>query len=147
MTAIIGRVLELKKLEKLTQSTQAEFLAVYGRRRIGKTFLISEFFKDKGLYFELTGALNSSKSEQLKRFAIEFGDRFCCGIKPLPPTSWDDAFDLLRRQIETRGNSQKVILFFDELPWLASKKSGFLEALNYCWNRHLSRHPQVILII
>ena len=143
--SIIGREKELKVLEKLYKSPEAEFLAVYGRRRIGKTFLINEFFKDKGVYFELTGSQEASLAQQLKNFAIVFGNQF--REKPPTPKSWTDAFELLKSTVEKLGGNQKIILFFDELPWLASKRSGFLSVLDYYWNRYFSRNPKILLIV
>jgi len=141
---IIGREREQATLKKLLYSEKAEFLAIYGRRRIGKTFLIHEFFKDKGLYFEITGSNKASKKEQLKNFARE--------LRTLSPVSstfedWTDAFDALLKEIKLRDPSQKFIFFIDELPWLASPKSGFLSALDYFWNRHLSRLSNVLVIV
>ncbi|MBM3191957.1 MAG: ATP-binding protein [Chlamydiae bacterium] len=142
---IIGREKEVKVLDRLYRSSEAEFLAVYGRRRIGKTFLVHEFFKDKGLYFEITGSQSAGKLEQLKNFSIVFGNQF--GKKPPIPASWTDAFELLRQTIDKEVNGRKIILFFDELPWLASKKSGFLGVLEYYWNHYFSRNPRIILIV
>lgn len=141
---IIGREKELETLKKVLLSEKAEFLAIYGRRRIGKTFLIHEFFKDKGLYFEVTGSNKASKKEQLKNFARELQALFPGTYKF---EDWSDAFDALLKGIESRDPSKKFIFFIDELPWLASAKSGFLAALDYFWNRHLSRIPNVLLIV
>lgn len=141
---IIGREKELDVLRKILESQNAEFLAIYGRRRIGKTYLIHEFFKDKGLYFEITGSHNISKKEQLKNFNIEFRTLFS---KTLELTDWSDAFEALLQEIKHKDPTKKFIFFIDELPWLASPKSGFLSALDYFWNRHFSRYPNVLLIV
>jgi len=141
---IIGREKERNVLKKLLMSEKAEFLAIYGRRRIGKTFLIHEFFKDQGLYFEITGSNKASKKEQLKNFTRELRTLFPGTYKF---DDWTDAFDALLKGIELKNPSKKFILFIDELPWFASPKSGFLSALDYFWNRHLSRLPNVLLIV
>lgn len=146
MEKIIGRLQEKRILEKLYQSDKAEFLAIYGRRRVGKTFLITQFFKDKGVYFEITGTKNSPKSEQLANFFREFIALFKDGNKE-HPKDWGEAFYYLQNAIAGIPSSQKVVLFFDELPWLASNKSGFVQALEYFWNRHASRMSNVLLII
>ena len=147
MDIIVGRKEEKKILQKLYNSKTAEFLAVYGRRRIGKTFLIHQFFKDLGIYLEITGSKGASKKEQLSYFHQEFRALFKSEEESDSPTSWAKAFDLLRQEISKVPSSQKVILFFDELPWLADAKSGFLSALEYFWNRHVSRMPNVLLVI
>lgn len=151
---LLGRQKEIKHFENLLTSSAAEFIAVYGRRRVGKTYLIHEYFKNKGIYVELTGRKGASKSLQLKNFAQIYADVFNQGVKHFLPTTWDEAFYQLHEKIEQQtlagafaDPSQKIILFFDELPWLAAPKSGFLEALDLCWNRYLSRNPHVILIV
>lgn len=142
-----GREKEKKQLKDLYISDKAEFVAIYGRRRVGKTYLISEFFKDKGVYFEITGSKKASKSEQLKNFYREFTALFSDADIIKPPEDWGEALHLLKNGIEKIPETQKVILFFDELPWLSSPKSGFLSALDYFWNRHISRMKNVKLIV
>ena len=147
MGKIIGREEEIKLLEKLYLSKQAEFLAIYGRRRIGKTFLVTEYFQDKGIFFEITGSATATTKEQLLRFHHEFCGLFKSTQNIKPPKSWQEAFFRLKDAIKEIQTHQKVVLFFDELPWLASSKSKFLSALDYFWNRHLSRMPNVLLIV
>ncbi|MBB72126.1 MAG: ATPase [Legionellales bacterium] len=147
MSILYERQYEQKELEALCHSAEAEFLAIYGRRRVGKTFLVSEYFSDKGIYFEVTGIHKGALSAQLDNFAIVFSDVFYRGKDKPQLSSWYDAFTLLRQQIETVPKQEKVILFFDELPWLAASKSEFLPALEHCWNRYLSRMSNVILIV
>lgn len=147
---LIGREKEIKLLDNIMNSASAEFIAVYGRRRIGKTYLIHHYFKNKGFYFELTGRKDASKSIQLKNFTQVYADVFNQGIKTPVPTDWDDAFYQLKETMEKLVFSdvtQKVILFLDELPWLAAPRSGFLEALDLFWNRYMSRNPHFILIV
>lgn len=146
MPTIIGREPEISVLSDLCQQDEAVFLALYGRRRVGKTFLIHEFFQDRGIFFELTGSKQAAKSEQLKNFQREFL-RVFPQQQTTQATSWSDAFYQLHEAIETIPPTQKVVLFFDELPWLASPKSGFLAALEHIWNRHLSRRMNLFLII
>jgi AAA+ ATPase superfamily predicted ATPase len=122
MNVIIGRKEELKLLQEVCESPEPQFLAVYGRRRIGKTFLISEFFKNKGIYFEITGMKEGSKSEQLFQFAYEFSRQFNGGERITPPESWAQALNLLHEAIE-KIEGKRIILFFDEVPWLASPRS------------------------
>ncbi len=145
--AIVGREKEILLLTDVLESKKSEFIAIYGRRRVGKTYLIREFFNDKGGYFELTGRKNASKSSQLKNFATVFSDLFLRGDRILAPKDWDDALDILRKEIEKNSESKKVIIFFDELPWLASRKSGFLDALDLFWNRYMSFRKNIILVI
>jgi AAA+ ATPase superfamily predicted ATPase len=145
--SIIGRGKELEILQGIYESTEPQFLAVYGRRRIGKTYLISEFFKMKGVYFEITGMKEGSTSEQLFQFAYEFSRQFNEGKRIAPPKNWAMALNLLHEAIERIEKGTKIILFFDEVPWLASPRSKFLNALEHFWNRYISRNKNVILII
>src|SRR5207249_4085690 len=146
-TTIVGRDEEVQILENIFESAEAEFVAVYGRRRIGKTFLIHEFFKDKGIYFEITGMKDGSLNEQLYHFAFEFARQFPKEEVNKTPKSWAKAFHLLYSAIEKIDLTQKVVLFFDEVPWFASPRSKFLKELEHFWNRYLSRRKNVILII
>lgn len=142
-----GRENEKQQLSELYASNRAEFIAIYGRRRVGKTFLISEFFKDKGIYFEITGSKKAPKSQQLSNFYREFTALFSDVDTQAPPKDWAEALHMLKEAILKIPETQKIILFFDELPWLSSPRSGFLTALDYFWNRHASRMKNVKLIV
>ncbi len=144
---IIGRNEEKHTLERLYKSKNAEFLAIYGRRRIGKTFLIRNYFKRKGVYFEITGSFAASTKEQLEYFHSEYTALFNHNHTKTSPKSWREAFQRLIKSVTQIEGKQKVVIFFDELPWLASSKSGFLEALEYAWNRHFSSMPNLFLIV
>lgn len=146
MEQIFARQQELKVLDKIYRSNLPEFLAIYGRRRIGKTFLVRQFFKKKGLYFELTGIKDGSLKQQLNSFRIEFSRLF--GVEPATKVlDWFEALNQLRIMIEKISSKERIILFFDELPWLATHRSGFLQALDHFWNRYMSDDPRVILIV
>lgn len=147
MEFFFGREQEKKQLQELYDSGKPEFLAIYGRRRVGKTYLVSEFFKEKGVYFEITGSKKAPKSEQLSNFYREFTALFPEEDTGEKPKEWGEALHLLQLAIQKIPQSQKVVLFFDELPWLAAPRSGFLRALDYFWNRHISRMKNVKLIV
>lgn len=147
MEFFFGREKEKKHLQELYDSEKAEFMAIYGRRRVGKTFLVSEFFKDKGVYFEITGSKKAPKSEQIRNFHREFIALFPEENNVDPPKDWGDALNRLQLALQKLPHTQKVVLFFDELPWLAAPRSGFLRALDYFWNRHISRMNNVKLIV
>lgn len=146
MEQIFARQRELKILEKVYRSKTPEFLAIYGRRRIGKTFLVRQFFKKKGLYFELTGIKDGNLKQQLQSFRIEFSRVFA--VEPATQVSdWFEAFNQLRVMLEKIQSNERIVLFFDELPWLATARSGFLQALDHFWNRYMSDDPRVILVV
>lgn len=141
---LVGRQHEKALLDRLLASGEAEFLALYGRRRVGKTFLIREHFK-KQLAFELTGLKDGSMQEQLANFHQELARR---GSKATElPGTWRQAFQQLTDHLKSRRGSGKLVVFLDELPWLAGPRSGFLPALDHFWNTFLSRDPRFILVI
>lgn len=145
---IIGREKEQTKLNEILHSSAAEFIALYGRR-VGKTFLVRSFFKTKKcLYFQLSGEKKAKVSQQLKNFSLSMAETFYDKNLILQtPASWHDAFQLLTQVIQEKAKKDKVVLFFDELPWLASQKSNFMSALDYYWNRYWVDMPCVKLIV
>ncbi|KPA09406.1 ATPase (AAA+ superfamily) [Candidatus Magnetomorum sp. HK-1] len=147
MNKILGREQEKSKLLKVLNSKQAEFLAIYGRRRIGKTFLIRHFFNKKGLYFELMGQHDTSYKIQLENFYIAILKTFQPDIPIKKPESWKEALSILTIFIKKHIFDQKIILFFDELPWLATKRSGLLQALDYEWNTEWNQIDNLKLIV
>lgn len=149
MDKIIGRHEELQILEKIYLSDDSEFVAVYGRRRVGKTFLIKNFFENKRcIFFRITGQKKASIAEQLYKFTRQLEEVFFeKKIQQKEPKNWDRAFELLTNILQDKVKEQKVILFFDELPWLATKKSKLIQALEYYWNQHWSDMSALKLIV
>ncbi len=147
MGNIIGRVVEQQLLKKVLQSKEAEFLAIYGRRRVGKTFLIREYCRDKGFYFEVTGEKDGKLRDQLENFLIAIQRAFEPKIPIAEPKSWKQAFSTLTTLLESISENQKIILFFDELPWMASRRSGLIQALDHFWNTIWSQMPNIKLIV
>jgi len=145
---IVGRVYELKKLNKALHSSKAEFLAVYGRRRVGKTYLIRNFFTDKNcIFFHTTGIKKASPLIQRSEFARELSAKFLNNailLKAAP--SWLNAFEQLTAGFELH-KGKKIVLFFDEFPWMADKNGLLLQALDYYWNRFWVNMPNIKLII
>ena len=140
---IIGRKKEILELERLYHSQRAEFVAVYGRRRVGKTFLVKQLF-EKELVFSVAGLANEKTKKQLKNFfkTLRLYDK---GIKETPK-DWIDAFDLLTRYLISLGEGRKVILL-DELPWMDTPRSGFISALEHFWNGWASMRKDIMLIV
>lgn len=130
MNHIIGREVEKDILQKCMDSDSPAFVAVYGRRRIGKTFLIKKFFGEK-FDFYMTGSYNSSMSEQLGDFKKQL-EKYS-GRLWKKPKSWREAFGQLVDYLSSL-KKDKVIVFIDELPWLDTPRSGFISALELFWN-------------
>lgn len=148
---IIGREYEQKLLLKVFNSNEAAFIALYGRRRVGKTYLIREFFKDKScIFFRASGIHKATLKKQLNSFKKEIETTFYKnrkGMRLSAFSNWHDAFDALKDAIDILAGRQKVILFLDEVPWMATPKSGLLEALDHYWNRYWSEDHRIKLII
>ncbi len=127
-------------------SPEAEMIAVIGRRRVGKTFLIRKTFGED-ITLEITGIQHASRKEQLENFTFAVNNYLAKDIPIKTPKDWLEAFRQLILALERRvDSSRKHILFFDELPWLASKKSGFLKALGFFWNNWASKQPIIVVI-
>ena len=144
---LVGRHSELGTLQRILDSKEPAFVAVYGRRRVGKTFLIREGLKTN-LRFELTGTKDGSTADQLENFSLNLA-KASKGKFPAKgvPKSWREAFSELEQWLETLPSNQKHVVFFDELPWLASARSGFLEKLDYFWNTWGNQQTNLILVV
>jgi AAA+ ATPase superfamily predicted ATPase len=143
---IVGRKKELKVLNSIYSSHEAEFLVVYGRRRVGKTYLIREYFSNvKCKLLHATGLQHGGQKKQLKKFADAISETFLDNVALQTPKDWDEAFSILHKQLSKC--QEKVIVFLDELPWMATRRSGLLEELDYNWNRNWSKMPNVILVV
>ena len=141
---IIGRYAEKEVLNQCLNSNKPEFLAVYGRRRVGKTFLIREYCKDH-LVFSMSGAVNTPIKRQLQNFTEALSEY--SGIRADTAKDWFDAFRLLKQYLKGHLGTGKKVVFIDELPWLATQRSGFLLALDHFWNTFASAREDMLLII
>lgn len=140
----IGRHKEREMLLKLLDNREPEMVSVIGRRRVGKTFLIRSVY-EQHIDFELAGIQNATQPRQINHFLAQMQIAF--GVKPKEkPNNWIDAFLLLITTLEARNKQTKMVIFFDELSWLATPKSGFLEALGFFWNSWASRKNIVVVL-
>ncbi len=146
METIIGRKEEKKILSNALQSREAELIAVYGRRRIGKTFLIHNHY-NKHIRFELTGVHEANLKDQLHNFSLALQTSMAIPVVPADPSNWIDAFSLLSDHLKPLLKKEPLVILFDELPWLSTPKSGFLQAFGHWWNTWASRHPQIKVVI
>ena len=138
---IIGRKQEIEKLENYVSSRKSEFIAIYGRRRVGKTFLVKELFENR-FAFRVTGKDNVTTKEQLTSFSFALNDQL--GIESVA-NSWSEAFRLLQKALEKKPEGTKII-FFDELPWFDTYASKFISALEHFWNDWASYRSDIKLI-
>ena len=138
-----GREKEQRRLRELADSDDAEFVAVYGRRRMGKTYLVRETF-DGEFTFCHSGMARVGMAKQLQAFRSslrEWGDEHCPRL-----TNWIDAFDRLKQVVKGSIQRRKIV-FIDEMPWMDTPKSGFVPALEHFWNGWASARKDVMLIV
>ncbi len=142
---MIGRKEHIKKMTDLLKSGKSEFLAITGRRRVGKTFLVDNVYKDH-VCFNITGIQNGSMEEQLLNFRIKLSEH---SKTPLisAPKNWQEAFFQLKTYLSTLDRRKKKVIFIDELPWIYTPKSKFIQMLAHFWNDYLSKEKNFILVI
>lgn len=150
MAKILGRESELAELQKIYNSGKAEFVVVYGRRRVGKTFLIREYFKQKFAFYhtalspiELGGKSLCNKQLQcfhssLLRFGANSGPQ---------PQDWFEAFDMLISLLEQHHEAKRQVVFIDEMPWMDTPRSGFITALEHFWNGWAAGKENIMLVV
>jgi len=144
MEVIIGREREQELLSQYFESEKPEFIAVFGRRRVGKTFLIRKYF-DHQFTFYFSGVENTEKQQQLENFNTALQKY---GKREYPvATSWFKAFVQLTHLLEKSKKKGRKVIFIDELPWLDTQRSGFIQALEYFWNTYASANPDIMLIV
>jgi len=147
MNPLIGRKKEVKKLKSYLVSRKSEFVAVYGRRRVGKTFLIRKTYNNQ-FSFQLTGLANASMKEQLGQFNVALA-QYATEIKYQHKiaSNWFEAFRALIEYLEKLPTDDKKVLFLDELPWLDTHNSRFLSGLEHFWNSWASARDDIVLIV
>jgi len=143
MRVLIGRKTEKTILTDALESNRPELIVVYGRRRIGKTFLIREVYK-KYIKFEFSGIHKVPLKEQLKNFHLTLSSKM---VKIERPSDWIEAFHQLSHYIEKLKSKKKKVIFIDEFPWLDTRKSNFLPAFDNFWNSYASTRDDLIVVI
>ena len=139
---IIGRKEEQQVLQDCLDSNKPEFVAVYGRRRIGKTFLVKQFFKEN-FDFYITGAYQASRKDQLFNFKMTLESY--SGKKRKTPQTWLEAFFQLKDYLSSLGDRRKVV-FIDELPWFDTPRSNFISAIELFWNQWASDQNLLLVV-
>ena len=148
---VIGREKEIQELTKVLQSDRPEFVVLYGRRRVGKTFLIDNVYKDC-IVFRHAG-LPPKKAKPKQRLKLQL-DAFAVSLKrsgvELPSeglASWMDAFFALERYLDCLDKKKKQVVFLDELPWMDTVSSNFLDAFQYFWSNYLCYQNHLVLAV
>lgn len=148
--SVIAREQEVSLLESIYSSKKPEFVAVYGRRRVGKTYLVKELFSRKKncIFATITGMKDGALEEQIRHFLASIAEAFLPGtVKLEPQVKWTQAFCTLHDLINSVSEKKKIVLFFDELPWMATPNSKLLSTLEYFWNQYWSTKKNIKLIV
>ena len=145
MEKVIGRKEERRALNRYMKSGKAEFIALYGRRRVGKTFLVKHFFYNE-FDFYMSGTIDAPKSVQLSNF---YQGLINAGLSDEKvPENWQEAFMLLQRLLDSKTDKKsRCVIFIDEIPCLDTPKSGFIGALDHFWNTWCAERSNVMLIV
>ena len=145
MEAIIGRKAEIKRLTAAVDSPRSEFIALYGRRRVGKTFLINQVFRNQFI-FKMTGVIEGTLKDQFTAFADAMSD-YGYDI-PEMPKDWMSAFIMLKNALKQKVNSgERCIIFIDELPAMDAEGANVASAVGYFWNNWASQFDNIVFII
>ncbi|MGL4631618.1 MAG: AAA family ATPase [Leadbetterella sp.] len=142
----VGRDLEKEILLRTLRSKSAELIVIYGRRRVGKTYMIRSIYKEH-IRFEFIGEHEASLKKQLENFSTKL-DQFQDLVSPsVQPQSWTDAFERLKKYLIPILKKKPGVVFIDEFPWLDTARSGFLGAFEYFWNDWASKNPNLKIVI
>jgi len=139
----VGREIERRKLRQALETDHSEFIAVYGRRRVGKTYLVRETYRSE-LVFQHTGLVSGNLKRQLQEFCqslLDYGFKGNCAAK-----DWYEAFHLLGKFLTTCRHGKKIV-FLDELPWMDTPRSEFVSALDHFWNGWCSARQDIVLVV
>ncbi|MCF0183900.1 MAG: ATP-binding protein [Bacteroidaceae bacterium] len=141
---LIAREQECARLQKCLESDRSELVTIYGRRRVGKTYLVDEFFNQK-YDFTCVGVHRGTKAVQLRNFAKQL--KRAMGTKTMPKfADWMDAFDAMEDYLASLPEGRKKVVFIDEMPWMDSGKSDFVMALENFWNGWAARRRDIVMI-
>lgn len=145
MNTIIGREQEIKKLSTAVDRVRPEFIALYGRRRVGKTFLINQMFRNQ-FAFKMTGVIEGTLKDQFTAFVDAMNDY---GFDvPEQPKDWMQAFIMLKNALKKKvNNGEQCIVFIDELPAMDAEGSNVAGAVGYFWNSWASQYDNFVFII
>ena len=148
---MVGREEEIREMNERYDSGRPEFIAVYGRRRVGKTYLIDEALKDR-ITFRHSGLSpvdeqnhKNGLKEQLRHFYLSLQLQ---GMKKSKcPTSWLEAFFMLEKHLQSIDDGSRQVVFMDELPWMDTPRSGFITALEAFWNGWAYHRDNMMLVV
>ena len=141
---VIGREREMAELQRSLWSDRSEFVIVYGRRRVGKTYLVDNFFNYK-YDFSFVGGHRLTKQKQLRNFAKAM-KKYAHLARHPKYANWDDAFDALEEYVEGLPEDKRKVIFIDEMPWIDTPQSEFVDALETFWNGWAARRRDIMFV-
>lgn len=145
MERLVGRKEEIGRLTEYYNSGRAEFIAIYGRRRIGKTFLVRNIFRNQ-FVFEMSGSIGAGSDVQMSNFVNALHDYGYMSADT--PCNWTEAFHALKTLLKKHtGNGKRMVIFIDELPCLDTPRAGFIPAFEHFWNSWASDQKEIMLIV
>ena len=150
MSVIVGRNQETEELMRAYRRKQSQLVAVYGRRRVGKTYLVRELFKEEFAFYHTGVSPVELKDENLQEVQLrEFNAtlvRYGAEYKE-PPTNWTKAFERLIALLSKVPKEKRMVVFLDELPWMDTPRSGFITAFEHFWNGWGAGQENMMLIV
>lgn len=143
---MIGRAEQTKIMKNALRLKKSSFIAITGRRRVGKTYIVRELFADN-FCLTVTGIQNATMQTQINNFIqkiTEYSNNL-----PLVGTikNWQEVFILLKTYLKSLPKNKKQVIFIDELPWISNPKSGFIQLLAHLWNDYLSHEKHFVLVV
>lgn len=127
-------------------SSVPELIALFGRCRVGKTFLIRQYLA-KSLVFEFVGTRDAKLSTQLENFKKAIGTAIGNDKIYQTPAKWSDAFDQFSHYLTPALAAGRSVVFLDEFPWLSTHKSGFLPSFDHRWNSWATKQSNLVVVI
>lgn len=139
----IGREFERQRIAQIDSMKRASILVVYGRRRVGKTELIEQVFRNRNL-LKFEGLESGGQARQIQAFLDQLvqyvGDPL---ISKLSLANWSDAFQVLAKHTK----EGRWTIFLDELQWMASYRKQLISELKFVWDNYFKQNPQLILVL
>lgn len=142
---MVGRDAQVKLMKRLITKKKSSFVAITGRRRVGKTYLVDQIYKNN-FCLQVTGIQDATMEVQIRNFTEKLIEYASMPIVT-PPKKWQEVFILLKKYLQSLPKNKKQIIFIDELPWVATKRSGFIQLLAHLWNDYLSKEKHFILVV
>ncbi len=143
---LIGRNYEQKVLNDALESDESELIAIYGRRRVGKTYLVRQYYSAQ-MVFSMTGINGAKKLIQLKNFHSQLKNVSYRNRSVDVPKDWFDAFELLKEYLDKIRSKKKKVIFIDEFPWLCAQRSDFLQLFEHFWNDYCTKRDDLVVVV